>query len=205
MLKHVLLASAVLISAPALAQNQPQTTIPAPDANAAPAQPQAMPAPQPPTATNPAPQTAPAPTAAVPATPTPPTTADSQPQAMPTTPTSPAANAQAANPAPAAPATAAAAPTPASPAAAPGAQVADVVNSEFGTYDKNNDGKLTKTEFGAWMTALRTKADPSLKDDAANKAWVAQAFTQADTDKSKTISKDELTNFLSQGQGQKAS
>jgi len=55
------------------------------------------------------------------------------------------------------------------------------------------------------MTALRTKADPSLKDDAANKAWISQAFTQADTDKSKTISKDELTNFLAKGQSQKAS
>ncbi len=203
MLKHALLASAILISAPALAQNQPQPTIPAPDANAAPAQPQATPAPQPPTATNAAPQTAPAPTAAVPATPAPPTTADSQPQTMPATPTTPAANAQAANPAPADPATAAA--TPASPAAAPGAQVADVVNSEFGTYDKNKDGKLSQAEFGAWMTALRTKADPSIKDDAANKAWVAQAFSQADSDKSKSISKDELTNFLAQGQSQKAS
>lgn len=205
MLKHVLLASAVLISAPALAQNQPQTTIPAPDANAAPAQPQAMPALQPPTATNPAPQTAPASAAAMPATPTPPTTADSQPQAMPATPATPAANAQAATPAPADPATAAATPAPASPAAAPGAQVADVVNSEFGTYDKNKDGKLSQAEFGAWMTALRTKADPSLRDDAANKAWVAQAFSQADSDKSKSISKDELTNFLAQGQSQKAS
>lgn len=195
MLKHVLLASAVLISTPALAQNQPQANPAAPDTNAAPGQPQTAPAPQPPTATNPAPQTTSAPTAAVPAPTAPaPATADSQPQA--TTPAAPAPNAQAANPAPA---------TPATPAANPGAQVADVVNSEFGTYDKNSDGKLTKTEFGAWMTALRTKADPSIKDDAANKAWVAQAFTQADTDKSKTISKDELTNFLSQGQGQKAS
>ena len=187
MLKHVLLASAMIMSVPALAQNQPQTNPPAPDANAAPAQPQTAPAPQLPTAANPAPQTTPAPT-----------TADNPPQAMPATPGAPAPNAQAANPAPADPATAAASPAPATPAAAPGAQVADVVNSEFGTYDKNKDGKLNKAEFGAWMTALRTKADPSLKDDAANKTWVAEA-------KSKTISKDELTNFLSQGPGQKAS
>ena len=187
MLKHVLLASAVLISAPALAQNQPQTMPPPSDTKAAPATPQtAAPVPQTPTATNPAPQTTPAPTTALPATP--PTTADSQPQTAPA-PTAPAPNAQAANPAP----------------ADAGAQVAQVVNSEFGTYDKNANGSLSKTEFGAWMTALRTKADPSIKDDAANKAWVAQAFTQADTDKSKSVSKDELTNFLSQASGQKAS
>jgi hypothetical protein len=134
----------------------------------------------------------------VPATPPAPATADAQPQTAPA-PTRPAANAQAANPAPADSATAAATP------ANPGTQVADVVNGEFGTYDKNKNGSLSKAEFGAWMTALRTKADPSVKDDAANKNWVAQAFSQADTDKSGTISKDELTNFLSQGSGQKAS
>jgi hypothetical protein len=195
MLKHVLLASSMLIATPALAQNQPQTMTPPSDTNAAPAQPQTAPAPQTPSATNPAPQTTPAPTAEVPAAPA---TANTQPQSSPS-PTTPAPNAQAANPAPADSATAAATPS------GGGAQVADVVNSEFGTYDKNSDGKLTKTEFGAWMTALRTKADPSVKDDAANKAWVAQAFTQADSDKSKTISKDELTNFLSQSSGQKAS
>jgi len=188
MLKHVLLASAFVISTPVLAQNQPQTATPQPDTNAAPAQPQ----------TAPAPQTMSAPTTAAPATPPAPATADAQPQTAPE-PTAPAPSAQAANPAPADSATAAATP------ANPGAQVADVVNGEFGTYDKNKNGSLSKTEFGAWMTALRTKADPSVKDDAANKSWVAQAFTQADTDKSKTISKDELTNFLSQGSGQKAS
>jgi hypothetical protein len=137
--------------------------------------------------------TTPAPTTAAPTTPPAPTTADAQPQTAPA-PVAPAPDAQAAN----------AAPANAAPAGQ-GAQVADVVGGEFGTYDKNKNGTLSKTEFGAWMTALRTKADPSLKDDAANKSWVAQAFTQADTDKSKSVSKDELTNFLSQASGQKAS
>jgi hypothetical protein len=188
MLRHVLLASAILISTPALAQNQPQTATPQPDTNAAPAQPQTAPMPQ----TAPVPTT-PAPTTAAPTTPPAPTTADAQPQTAPA-PVAPAPDAQAAN----------AAPANAAPAGQ-GAQVADVVGGEFGTYDKNKNGTLSKTEFGAWMTALRTKADPSLKDDAANKSWVAQAFTQADTDKSKSVSKDELTNFLSQASGQKAS
>jgi hypothetical protein len=177
MLKHVLLASAFLISTPVLAQNQPQTNPTQPDTSVSPAQPQTAPVPETPTTTSPAPTT-----------PSAPTTADAQPQTAPA-PTAPPADAQAANPAP----------------SGQGAQVADVVNGEFGTYDKNQNGSLSKTEFGAWMTALRTKADPSVKDDAANKSWVAQAFTQADTDKSKSVSKDELTNFLSQGSGQKAS
>jgi hypothetical protein len=182
MLKHVLLTSAFLISTPVLAQNQPQTNPTQPDTSASPAQPQTAPVPETPTTTSPAPTTA------APTTPSAPTTADAQPQTAPA-PTAPPADAQAANPAP----------------SGQGAQVADVVNGEFGTYDKNQNGSLSKTEFGAWMTALRTKADPSVKDDAANKSWVAQAFTQADTDKSKSVSKDELTNFLSQGSGQKAS
>lgn len=190
MLKHILLASAFIISAPALAQNQPQTNNPTPDTNAAPGQPQTAPVPQAPLPTSPAPQTTPAPTSAVPAAPaSSPMTADSQTQTTAPTPAAPAPNAQAAD---------------ATPANA-GAQVAEVVNGEFGTYDKNKNGSLSKAEFGTWMTALRTKADPSLKDDAANKAWVAQAFSQADTDKSGTVSKDELTNFLSQGSGHKAS
>ncbi len=196
MLKQILLASAVLISTPALAQNKPAVPDTPPPAPVTPAEP--APA-TPPAAAQPAPQTtAPAPTAAVPAAPA---TADAQP-APPADPAAPAPNAQAANPAPADPATAAAAPGPAQPGATAtsGAQVADVVNSEFPTYDKNSNGSLSRPEFSAWMTALRSKADPSVKDDAANKAWVAQAFTQADSDKSKTISKDELTNFLSQGQ-----
>lgn len=161
MLKHVLLASAVLMSAPALAQT-------APTAPAAPTTPQRTP----------------------PASPAQPATS---------APTTPAA--------PAAPANAMPAPTPAQPAApaaaadpGPGAQIADVVNKEFPSYDKNSDGKLTKAEFGAWMYALRKASDPSLKDDAANKTYVAGAFTTADTDKSKSVSKDELTNYLVQGQ-----
>ncbi len=74
------------------------------------------------------------------------------------------------------------------------------MNKEFPSYDKNSDGKLTKAEFGAWMFALRKASDPALKDDAANKTYIAGAFTTADTDKSKSVSKDELTNYLVQGQ-----
>ena len=195
MLKHILLASAVLISTPALAQNKPgdpqspppsTDTMPAPTTTA----PQTAPVnPAPPTTTAPT-----APTTAVPAAPAPaaPAAADAAP--VPADPAAPAASAQAAAPAPADPAVAAASPAP-----APGG-VADVVNAEFGTYDKNANGTLSRAEFGTWMFALKQKADPASKDDAANKAWTAQAFAQADTDKSKSISKDELTNFLSKGQ-----
>lgn len=83
-------------------------------------------------------------------------------------------------------------------AAAQPTTVADVVTTEFPTYDKNGDGSLSAAEFGAWMVALKTASDPSTKATApATKTWVTQAFAQADGDKNKKISKGELTTFLS--------
>ncbi|SOB88192.1 hypothetical protein SAMN06297144_3337 [Sphingomonas guangdongensis] len=105
-------------------------------------------------------------------------------QATPTTDTAPAAPAQTG-------------------AAVTGAsQIAQVVDTEFPTYDKNADSNLDKTEFGAWMVALKSASDPSTKaTDPATKTWVNGAFASADTDKSKSVSKTELTTYLSQGQG----
>ena len=83
---------------------------------------------------------------------------------------------------------------------ASGDQVAQVIDTEFPTYDKNGDGKLSTAEFGDWMVALKTKTDPATQPGAPEtKKWVAAAFAQADTDKSKSLTKPELTSFLSQG------
>ena len=85
---------------------------------------------------------------------------------------------------------------------ATGDQIAQVVDTQFPTYDKDGDGKLNRAEFGQWMVALKSQTDPSTKADApATKKWIGTAFAQADTDKDKTVSKTELTGFLSQGQG----
>jgi hypothetical protein len=79
-------------------------------------------------------------------------------------------------------------------------QVAQVVDTEFPTYDKNGDGKLSAAEFGGWMVALKSKTDPSTKPDAPDtKKWVSAAFTQADADKNKSLTKAEVTSFLTQG------
>jgi len=140
MLKAIFLASAVMISAPALAQDQ---TAPASPAQTSPA-------------TDPLTQTSPT------------TTPDSQ---APTTQAAPVTGAQ---------------------------QIAQVIDSEFPTYDKDADGNLDKTEFGAWMVALKTASDPTTKaDDPATSAWVNGAFASADTDKSALVSKGELTAYLS--------
>jgi len=80
------------------------------------------------------------------------------------------------------------------------AQIAQVVNTEFPTYDKDKNGTLNESEFSAWMIALKEKSDPSTKPDSpATKAWVDQAFASADKDKNKALTKSELTGFLSQG------
>jgi hypothetical protein len=79
-------------------------------------------------------------------------------------------------------------------------QVAQVVDTKFPTYDKNGDGKLSAAEFGGWMVALKSKTDPSTKPDAPDtKKWVSAAFTQADADKNKSLTKAEVTSFLTQG------
>jgi len=83
---------------------------------------------------------------------------------------------------------------------ATGSQVAEVVNTEFPTYDKNGDGKLSAAEFSGWMVALKSKTDPTTKPDAPEtKKWVSAAFAQADTDKNKSLTKTEVTSFLTQG------
>jgi hypothetical protein len=84
----------------------------------------------------------------------------------------------------------------AAPAAAPAnqdAQVAQVLDAEFPTYDKDQSGSLSKAEFAAWMDTLKAKADPSAKPDAA---WNTAAFAKADGDKSKSVTKEELASFL---------
>ncbi len=83
---------------------------------------------------------------------------------------------------------------------ATGSQVAQVVDTEFPTYDKNGDGKLSAAEFSGWMVALKSKTDPTTKPDAPEtKKWVSAAFAQADADKNKSLTKTEVTSFLTQG------
>ena len=123
-----------------------------------------------------------------------------------TDPAAPTAQTQAAPQSPvdsamAGPATTAAQSTTATPAAGEtvtgASAVAQVVESEFPTYDKDANGALSKTEFGAWMVALKTASDPSTKAaSAATKTWVGQSFTAADADKSASVSKAELAGFL---------
>lgn len=77
------------------------------------------------------------------------------------------------------------------------AKVATIVTTEFPNYDADKSGDLSATEFASWMDALKKASDPNFDGSKPeNKAWVDQAFAAADLDKSKAVSKDELTRFL---------
>lgn len=82
-------------------------------------------------------------------------------------------------------------------------QVAQVVDQQFATYDKDGDGALSKAEFSAWMTALKSQAPTAPKESPAQQtAWNDAAFKQADGDKSASVTKTELTSFLVKGASQ---
>jgi len=154
MIKQVLLASAVLMSVPTMAQDK------------APAQ-----------TTAPVTQDAPATATVTPANP----------------------SIAATQAAPADPATQTAQTTAEAGQPASGTQIAQIIEAEFPKYDKDGKGQLTEKQFGEWMVALRSASEPGVTADKPEvKSWIKQAFAQADKDKSKAVTKAELTSFLSQ-------
>ncbi|APZ98142.1 hypothetical protein BWQ93_06370 [Sphingopyxis sp. QXT-31] len=184
MLKTMLLIGAAAISFPALAQNQPvDTTTPPASQPSEPAAENTQPTPAP-DAAQPAP--APMPDAAQP-TPAPAPDAATTPPAA-AEPAPPAGEATTAQQA--APSGTAATPT----------QVAQIVNTEFPTYDADSSAELSEVEFGTWMKKLRSASEPTVDVESAEvKTWIGQAYGAADADKNGTVSKEELTAFLSKG------
>lgn len=124
-------------------------------------------------------------------------------RAEPATPATPAVpnSGEAATPAtPAAPSTTESAqPAPAAPAAEPKeVTVQKLVDAEFPTYDVNKNDELEPAEFRKWVLALHdASSEANAAKDASTKAkWANAAFTTADTDKSKKVSKAEMNSFL---------
>lgn len=76
--------------------------------------------------------------------------------------------------------------------------VQKLVDAEFPTYDVNKDNELEPTEFRKWILALHDAASAAnaAKDPAVKAKWANAAFTTADTDKSKKVSKAEMNAFL---------
>jgi hypothetical protein len=185
MLKPMLLATSMMFAIPAFAQDmsaQDNTT----PAQTAPAPEQATP---PVTTDDQAPG---APAQATTAQATTATTAPAQPATQPAQ--------GVAQDTTAAPAEQPAAVASAEPVAQPAAtqeQVARAVGRDFGSYDKDADGKLNATEFASWMGSLRKAAEPTFQPGTPEATtWASQAFTSADTDKSASVNKQELTVFL---------
>lgn len=182
MLKTMLLIGAAAVSFPALAQNQP-------------VDPAAPPASQPSETAAENTQPAPTPEAAQPAPA--PDAAQPTPAPAPDASTTPPAAAEPAPPAGEATTTAQSAP---SGTAATPAQVAQIVEKEFPTYDADSSAELSEVEFAGWMKKLRGASEPSLDVESAEvKTWIGQAWGAADADKNGTVSKEELTAFLSRG------
>lgn len=74
-----------------------------------------------------------------------------------------------------------------------------LIASEFPSYDKDADGKLSKVEFAAWMGALKEKADGKPTPAAELTKFSDGAFATADTDKSKAVTLAELQTYLTRG------
>lgn len=185
MLKSLLLASAVAISAPAFAQDMPEQQTPPPQEQPAPTEstepvPQEAPAPAPEPQTEPTPEPTPtpSPTPSPAPTPAPEPLPAPDPQPMP----EPPQTAEAAQPAQ-------------KPANAE--QIAQIIDQGFPTYDGDKDGNLTGEEFGRWMVALRSQSEPAFTgESAADKEWLGRALAAADADKSGGVSNPELKTFL---------
>jgi len=89
---------------------------------------------------------------------------------------------------------------PASPPAAPtAAQVGQHVQAEFPARDRDGNGSLNQTEFSAWISELLARMPGQSTPPSAEslQAQAASAFTQADTDRSQSVSPDEMTALLS--------
>ncbi|WP_375427016.1 EF-hand domain-containing protein [uncultured Sphingomonas sp.] len=102
-------------------------------------------------------------------------------------------------PSPVAPMTSAPVPTTNGPRPATSAgEVASIVAREFPAYDKDANGGLSAKEFDDWMVRLRAIADPTVTADApSTRTWLGAAFAQADIDRSRLVTLQELTGFLS--------
>lgn len=77
--------------------------------------------------------------------------------------------------------------------------VAAVVDTEFPTYDNDKSGDLSQQEFSTWMTTLKKAEAATTGQALADKdiaAWAGAAFTMADQDKSKAVTKTELISYL---------
>ncbi len=66
-------------------------------------------------------------------------------------------------------------------------QVAAAVDTSFSSYDLDGDGQLSRSEFAAMMAKLNAPR---------TRTWLSGAFRTADRDRSRAVTKAELTSFF---------
>jgi hypothetical protein len=77
------------------------------------------------------------------------------------------------------------------------AQIAAVIDREFGTYDANESGALEQIEFATWMTKLRKMSEPTFDANSeAATAWLTSAFDYADSNDDMVVSQEEMVVLL---------
>ncbi len=70
---------------------------------------------------------------------------------------------------------------------------AAAVDADWAKYDTNKNNRLSRTELNKWLTDLQ---GPTGKKPT--RTYLSSAFQKADTDRSRSVSKAELTAFLQQ-------
>jgi hypothetical protein len=89
-----------------------------------------------------------------------------------------------------------ASPTPGAQTRAPSAaEVGQHVQAEFRARDRDGNGSLNQAEFSGWLGELMARAPGQTAPPAASA--LAAAFTQADIDRSQSVSPAEMTALLS--------
>ena len=67
---------------------------------------------------------------------------------------------------------------------------------QFPTYDKDSNGTLSQIEFASWLGEMKTAQNTEKLTPAQISKWANDSFSQADKDKSKSVTVAELQNFL---------
>jgi hypothetical protein len=79
------------------------------------------------------------------------------------------------------------------------AQVAAVIEAGFPKYDIDKDGKLSESEFKQWISDLKTSelaATGKPTDATVVTQYASAALSSADSDRDKSVTREELTTFL---------
>jgi hypothetical protein len=79
---------------------------------------------------------------------------------------------------------------------APKADVEFAIDTEWRKFDKDADDKLDQTEFAMFMKKIRETANTQVKTSEEVGKVNAAAFAEADVDKNKFISRDEMIGLL---------